>query len=137
MLTGQLPWSCGHDQKMIDQICRAEYYLPSYLSDPCRDLISKILEKDPKKRLSTEQMAAHPWLAAVLLPSGLSESAEGVKGARSQPVCLIPAERSIGLSGTALMLIRKGRLTRANRSPQQGAVSSARCDPPCGDDLLL
>jgi len=32
------------------------------VSDLAKDLITKILVKDPKKRLNAEQILSHPWM---------------------------------------------------------------------------
>jgi serine/threonine protein kinase len=38
------------------------YFLPSELSIPCKDLISKILVLKPEDRLSIADILIHPWL---------------------------------------------------------------------------
>ena len=39
------------------------------ISDECKDFITKLLEKDPKKRLGSqndiEEVLAHPWLESL------------------------------------------------------------------------
>lgn len=46
----------------------------TFLSDEARDLLKGMLQVDPRARLSTEQIKAHPWLAgpiaAALLEGG-------------------------------------------------------------------
>jgi serine/threonine protein kinase len=39
----------------------ADYTLPDYLSASCCELISKMLLAVPEKRLTIEQVLAHPW----------------------------------------------------------------------------
>jgi serine/threonine protein kinase len=110
MLTGQLPWTSPNDQKIIAQICKGEYYLPKSLSDPSRDLLSKILELDPQRRFSTADMLAHPWLAGVALPD--QADPERTKTTPAMQARRIAPGKSMGLSETALMLIRKGKINR-------------------------
>ena len=35
---------------------------PTQVSAPAKDLVAKLLVVDPKKRLSAEQVLAHPWM---------------------------------------------------------------------------
>ena len=39
----------------------ADYKLPSFLSDEVKDLINLILNPDPVKRYSIEDIRDHPW----------------------------------------------------------------------------
>jgi 5'-AMP-activated protein kinase catalytic alpha subunit len=119
MLTGRLPWSGVNEQQVIDKITKAEYYVPESLSERCRDLIKKILELDPERRFTPEQILNHPWLAG----ASLSRQGPIAQQRRELTKCLhscegskIRAVRWSGFGDTALMLIRKGRLNRDNRA---------------------
>lgn len=39
--------------------------MPEFLSPPCQDLISMILNPDPTKRLTIDDIQAHPWYTQV------------------------------------------------------------------------
>lgn len=57
--------STGHEVfKLLGRIkkCNRRELVPS-ASDECLDLISKMLDFDPEKRLTIEQILAHPYLA--------------------------------------------------------------------------
>jgi serine/threonine protein kinase len=65
ILYGQFPWNKEQRQEYIrDFETHPEIFFPtSYkVTDQANDLIQKILEVDPEKRLSIEQILAHPWL---------------------------------------------------------------------------
>ena len=38
------------------------YKEPSYLSDGIKDFIRRLLQKDPKQRMSIQEALKHPWL---------------------------------------------------------------------------
>lgn len=42
---------------------KVEYTFPQHiqLSEDCKDFMSKLLEKDPSKRYSIDQVKKHPW----------------------------------------------------------------------------
>ncbi|OMJ85471.1 hypothetical protein SteCoe_13232 [Stentor coeruleus] len=62
MLTGSTPFvSKGRDQ-LLTNITQAKPRFPHSMSPLARDLISKMLEKDPGKRISAKEIKAHAWL---------------------------------------------------------------------------
>jgi serine/threonine protein kinase len=122
MLTGQVPWVCQNDQKMIDQICKCEYFVPIAVPAAARDLIEKILKADPQERYATDQILNHQWMAKVAMPvlaqrprTSLPE--RGKRISASQPLYLIGVSPPPGgLSETAMLLIQKGKMHRHNRA---------------------
>ena len=61
MLCGHLPFYEEDNQLMYDKIIKGEYNISNFLSDEAKDIIKKILEVDPKKRLNFEEIKEHPW----------------------------------------------------------------------------
>ena len=54
MLYGSVPFKANNMPELQDSIRAAAYKLADSVSEPARDLIVKILEVDPKKRLGSE-----------------------------------------------------------------------------------
>ena len=61
MLCGHLPFYEEDNQLMYQKIISGQYNIPKFLSDEAKDIIKKILEVDPKKRLNFEEIKQHPW----------------------------------------------------------------------------
>ena len=61
MLCGKLPFYHEENDIMYQQILSGKFELPSYLSNNAKDILTKILEVDPKKRIKFEEIKAHPW----------------------------------------------------------------------------
>ena len=61
MLCGKLPFFHEENEIMYQQILSGTFDLPNYLSDNAKDILSKILEIEPKKRLNFEEIKKHPW----------------------------------------------------------------------------
>lgn len=59
---GTRPFDSDEIQDLCNMIVHGTIEYPTYLSNELKDLLSKILVKDPKARYSIEQIAAHPWL---------------------------------------------------------------------------
>ena len=61
MLCGYLPFEHKNNTILFQKILECKIKLPHYLSRDSRDLILKILVKDPKKRITIEQIKKHPF----------------------------------------------------------------------------
>lgn len=62
MLVGVLPWTKRNQRQLFEQIIKADFSLPAYLSEGPRDLITKMLNPDPCRRISVDQCLLHPWI---------------------------------------------------------------------------
>jgi ribosomal protein S6 kinase alpha-5 len=74
LLTRKLPFKCRSKpetaENMAWQIITAEPHIPNYLSSDAADFISKLLVKDPRKRLGggkddAEELKRHPFLKGI------------------------------------------------------------------------
>lgn len=79
LCTGSSPFSSSlHSKNNLTEndikinILNLNYSFPKELSDPCKDLISKILVLKPEDRLSMEKILDHPWIKQVA-PEGLAK----------------------------------------------------------------
>jgi serine/threonine protein kinase len=65
MVTGDNPWNSSNMAQMINEIMLANYTIPDYVSEGCRDLIGKMMRATPEQRITVDEILAHPWLAGV------------------------------------------------------------------------
>jgi 5'-AMP-activated protein kinase catalytic alpha subunit len=56
MVCGYLPFEDQNTKKLYQKIIKAEYKLPETLSESCQDLIQKILNPDPRTRLTVDEI---------------------------------------------------------------------------------
>ena len=61
MLCGYLPFENNNNNELFKKILSCKVKLPEYLSKESKDLILKILVKDPNKRLSINEIKNHPF----------------------------------------------------------------------------
>jgi len=61
MLVGSLPFESERVDDLFDMILQCTVNYPKQLSPMAKDLISKILVRDPRARLSIAQVKMHPW----------------------------------------------------------------------------
>ena len=65
MLTGHLPFNEVTNKKLYSKIINGKYKIPKYISEEGKDLIKKILEVNPKKRIKINEIKEHPWFNMV------------------------------------------------------------------------
>ena len=68
MLVGSLPFDDQEIQKLYEQIKLGKFYLPSTLSLEAIDLLKRILEVNPKKRITLKDIKEHPWFTKTQNP---------------------------------------------------------------------
>ena len=65
LLTGRPPFDGNDDDEILENVKIGVYDKQSYpyplLSSQSKDLINKLLQYDPKKRISADQALEHPW----------------------------------------------------------------------------
>lgn len=61
-LVGKPPFESSSAKTTYDRIRRVDLKFPAHVSDDAKDLISKLLQKEPNKRASLEEVMSHPWI---------------------------------------------------------------------------
>ena len=61
MLTGTVPFHARSEVELYKQIVRGNFHLSAGISGLAKDLILRLLEKVPSRRLTAAQAANHPW----------------------------------------------------------------------------
>ena len=61
MLCGYLPFTDSDEQKLFKKIVEGKLYFPYFLSEQAKDLLNKVLNKDPLKRINIKKIKNHPW----------------------------------------------------------------------------
>ena len=62
MVCGNFPFEGEELQEAVKNIILKNFEVKDYVSPLFKDLIYKILEKNPKKRLTIQQIKNHPWM---------------------------------------------------------------------------
>jgi hypothetical protein len=62
MVSATLPFGNVTSKGIIDRIKRAEYAMPEHCTDRLQDLISKLLDVDPRARYSVNDCLGHEWI---------------------------------------------------------------------------
>lgn len=64
MLYGRTPYRAKTHYQLLQMIDTKPIIIPKFIkiSDVCRDLIHRLLQKDPAKRMSWDEFFNHPWI---------------------------------------------------------------------------
>ncbi|KAM9808098.1 SNF related kinase b [Neosynchiropus ocellatus] len=62
LVCGVPPFQETNDSETLVMILDCRYSVPDHVSPDCRDLISRMLQKDPCQRASLQEIEAHHWL---------------------------------------------------------------------------
>lgn len=61
-LVGRPPFEASSQHETYNRIIKAELSIPEHISDTARNLLQRLLVKDPRKRIPFHQVLAHPWI---------------------------------------------------------------------------
>ncbi|CAL8358511.1 unnamed protein product [Lota lota] len=65
LVCGVPPFQETNDSETLVMILDCRYSVPEHVSEGCRDLISRMLQKDPARRATLAEIEAHDWLAGL------------------------------------------------------------------------
>ncbi|XP_071613239.1 SNF-related serine/threonine-protein kinase-like [Heliangelus exortis] len=65
LVCGHPPFQEANDSETLTMIMDCRYTVPPHVSAQCADLISRMLQRDPKQRASLEEIEGHAWLQGV------------------------------------------------------------------------
>lgn len=62
LVTNSHPWNVSNIPQMVQQISKAQYTIPSFVTSACADLIESMLKVNALERNDIESIMCHPWL---------------------------------------------------------------------------
>ncbi len=62
MLDGQLPWDNDNLDALFETVGKADYTMPAHFTAEARHLVWSLLQVDPKRRISMDEMWQHPFV---------------------------------------------------------------------------
>jgi len=68
IVCGYLPFEDPNTAVLYKKILSGDYTIPSFVSEEGRDLIKNVLNTDPTKRFTIEDIRKHPWMNQVEFP---------------------------------------------------------------------
>ena len=68
LICGFLPFEDKNTEKLYKKILSGVFETPIFLSKEAKDLLSKILNVDPKKRITIVEIRKHLWYNLYTMP---------------------------------------------------------------------
>ncbi|KAF9202138.1 hypothetical protein BGZ49_007661 [Haplosporangium sp. Z 27] len=65
LLTGHLPFDDENIRQLLSKVKAGKFYMPTDISTGARDLISRMLTVNPKRRITMQGVMTHPWFRMV------------------------------------------------------------------------
>lgn len=93
MYFGKLPFDDPNIQRLVFKIINDEPDFPDQQISPMLfDLMVKLLNKDPTKRITLDEIHTHPWFTAYQFANYINENFGVSKGWRNPPKKFVPDE---------------------------------------------
>ena len=93
MLSGVEPFYGESEEELVEDNTKCEITFPSKywdnISEPAKDLVRKMLQADPSKRIAAREALQHPWLAGREDKQTLVESVAPVRDFTEEGMCTI------------------------------------------------
>ncbi|XP_067408161.1 serine/threonine-protein kinase BRSK1 isoform X3 [Emydura macquarii macquarii] len=61
LLVGALPFDDDNLRQLLEKVKRGVFHMPHFIPPDCQSLLRGMIEVEPDKRLSLEQIQKHPW----------------------------------------------------------------------------
>lgn len=65
MVTGEFPFPGANSSQIAAAICRKDFKIPSGVPPALLDLLSRMLTKDPRFRITVPEIQRHPWISQI------------------------------------------------------------------------
>jgi serine/threonine protein kinase len=76
--TGYLPFDDENLQRLLQKIVYSEVSYPQFLSSQLRDLLDKMICKEPENRIAIEGVKNHPWFSQTEYMALIQEAGHGI-----------------------------------------------------------
>lgn len=106
LVTGRAPFQEASDSETLTMILDCKYYLPEYLSSECSDLISRMIVREPVKRIKLDVIYKHEWLNSKCAKSSINNLSSCEEFSDLDDFGLVSKRNSIN-EDTDLPLVRR------------------------------
>ena len=62
LLSGKMPFNARDQDSLFTKIKAGNFEMPSTFSPDLKDLLNRMIEVNPKKRITAEEIVVHPWM---------------------------------------------------------------------------
>ncbi|MGA0766704.1 MAG: protein kinase domain-containing protein, partial [Ilumatobacteraceae bacterium] len=85
MLCGYPPFNGANNKEVYQSVQRGIYYFPNaewkHVSSSARDFVMRLLQTDPRRRMTAAQALSHPWIIHHMQNSSITIETEDAENA--------------------------------------------------------
>uniref|UniRef100_A0A7E4VFW7 non-specific serine/threonine protein kinase n=1 Tax=Panagrellus redivivus TaxID=6233 RepID=A0A7E4VFW7_PANRE len=63
LLVGALPFDDDNLRNLLEKVKKGVFHIPHFVPSDCQNLLRSMIEVDPQKRISLQEVFRHPWIA--------------------------------------------------------------------------
>uniref|UniRef100_A0AC34GRT5 Protein kinase domain-containing protein n=1 Tax=Panagrolaimus sp. ES5 TaxID=591445 RepID=A0AC34GRT5_9BILA len=63
LLVGALPFDDDNLRNLLEKVKKGVFHIPHFVPSDCQNLLRSMIEVDPQKRISLQEVFRHPWVA--------------------------------------------------------------------------
>ncbi|XP_025084708.1 serine/threonine-protein kinase BRSK2-like isoform X3 [Pomacea canaliculata] len=67
LLVGALPFDDDNLRQLLEKVKKGVFHIPHFVPPDCQNLLRGMIEVDPEKRMTLEEVMRHPWVIADIL----------------------------------------------------------------------
>lgn len=61
LLVGALPFDDDNLRNLLEKVKKGVFHIPHFVPTDCQNLLRSMIEVDPQKRISLQEVFRHPW----------------------------------------------------------------------------
>ncbi|XP_068097372.1 serine/threonine-protein kinase BRSK2-like isoform X5 [Hyperolius riggenbachi] len=99
LLVGALPFDDDNLRQLLEKVKRGVFHMPHFIPPDCQNLLRGMIEVEPEKRLSLDQIQKHSWYLATqgLLGQGHLVQHPLNRGGKNEPEPEQPTPRKVSI----------------------------------------
>lgn len=63
LLVGALPFDDDNLRNLLEKVKKGVFHIPHFVPSDCQNLLRSMIEVDPGKRISLQDVFRHPWVS--------------------------------------------------------------------------
>jgi len=119
LVTGRAPFQEANDSETLTMILDCRYYLPSSLSTDCVDLISRMLVREPEKRLPLDEICRHRWFKDLAEETASSDEFSDILTSSDESLNSLSINEFPNLQNAAASEVSTGRRRSKTKSREK------------------
>ncbi|XP_018421845.1 PREDICTED: serine/threonine-protein kinase BRSK2-like isoform X5 [Nanorana parkeri] len=97
LLVGALPFDDDNLRQLLEKVKRGVFHMPHFIPPDCQNLLRGMIEVEPEKRLSLEQIQKHSWYLHDVFSTGHHSTTYTDLGGKNEPEPEQPTPRKVSI----------------------------------------